>query len=241
MARRQFSVSLDVLIEVDDALLVDVLTDEWRAQFYPLRTPADVAGHLARNLVRGSSLGDLDGFADQPPERAQVVEIDCDDVVEDDHRNDAVGTLGLSPRSVSCLRAVGIRTVGELAMRTVLDLRRMPGVGPASVRQIVARLRSVDLALATVESVHVELRRRSVDTLDLSVRAANCLQRAEIRTVGQLMDRLAGGVCQIEHANAASVEEFRAELRGLGLAVPGERKRRTRGRPRKPGGRRRPC
>jgi hypothetical protein len=67
---------LTVELSVDQRLLDEVLTDEWRASFYKLRTPADVADHLAYNLMQGRPLATLDGFADQPEERARLHEVD---------------------------------------------------------------------------------------------------------------------------------------------------------------------
>jgi hypothetical protein len=77
--RRQFLVSLVVFIDLDQRLLDDVLTEEWRAQFYgDVRTASDVANHLAFNLVQGRGLSSLDGFADQPDDRAVVVDAEVD-------------------------------------------------------------------------------------------------------------------------------------------------------------------
>lgn len=59
-------------IEVDDALLKSVDTDEWRDNFYHLTTAEEVAAHLAYNLIRGASLASLDGFADQPEDAAEI-------------------------------------------------------------------------------------------------------------------------------------------------------------------------
>lgn len=73
---------LEVEVEVDDALLESVLTDEWRAHYYALHAPEEVAEHLAYNLVQGSSLASLDGFADQPPLAAKILRVVTDDAVE---------------------------------------------------------------------------------------------------------------------------------------------------------------
>jgi hypothetical protein len=78
---RKFVVRIDVEIEVDQRVLDAVLTDAWRERFYRLWTPGDVAGHLAYNLTQGAALSGLDGFADQPDDRACVLSIDVDDDV----------------------------------------------------------------------------------------------------------------------------------------------------------------
>lgn len=72
-----FDVELTVTcrVEIAQAVLDGVLTDEWRSRFYPLRTPQDVAHHLAYNWIRNSAgLSNLDGFADQPDSACQVTE-----------------------------------------------------------------------------------------------------------------------------------------------------------------------
>lgn len=63
----------DVDIEIADDLIKGVLTDEWRSHFYPLKTPEDVAAHLAFNLVQGRTLESLDGFADRPNTDAKLL------------------------------------------------------------------------------------------------------------------------------------------------------------------------
>ncbi len=72
--RRRFVVSISLEIDVDESLLASVLTDEWRGRFYDLQSSADVAEHLAFNLLCGcGSVGKLDGFADQPDDAAEIV------------------------------------------------------------------------------------------------------------------------------------------------------------------------
>jgi len=75
MARRRFVATLEVEIEIEDSLLEAVLTDAWRAYFYVLHTPEDVADHLAPNLAQGRELTSLDGFADQPEGAASLVAV----------------------------------------------------------------------------------------------------------------------------------------------------------------------
>ncbi len=82
--RRRFLCRLLVEIEVDERLLADVLTDEWRSLFYrSVQTAGDVADHLAYNLVQDRHLSSLDGFADQPEDRAIVLHIETEDPAEE--------------------------------------------------------------------------------------------------------------------------------------------------------------
>ncbi len=70
---RRFSVSISLEIDVDDALLSSVLTDEWRGRFYNFLFASEVAEHLAFNLLGGHGVSQLDGFADQPDSAACIV------------------------------------------------------------------------------------------------------------------------------------------------------------------------
>jgi hypothetical protein len=63
--RRHFLVEMTVSVELEVAETVfeQVLTDEWRGQFYPLHSRDDLVEHLAFNLLKGHRLSMLDGFA----------------------------------------------------------------------------------------------------------------------------------------------------------------------------------
>jgi hypothetical protein len=80
--RRRFVVDFCVEVEVDQAVFDAVLTDEWRALFYPFYTPADVAGNLAYCFVQGTPISSLDGYADQDDKSASIGPIDIEDVRE---------------------------------------------------------------------------------------------------------------------------------------------------------------
>lgn len=63
-----------VTIELDDAVIAAV-DDEWRKQLYDLKTPEQIACHIAYNLVVNSAkLSQLDGWADQPDENARIID-----------------------------------------------------------------------------------------------------------------------------------------------------------------------
>jgi hypothetical protein len=80
--KRMFRVNVAVDISLDEALVASVLDPKWRAQFYDLRTPEDVAGHLAFNLLQGRLMRHLDGFADQPEDAAVIGDIETVESVE---------------------------------------------------------------------------------------------------------------------------------------------------------------
>lgn len=81
--KRSFYVTFGVEVEVSQALLDSVLTNEWSEQFYQLQSAGEVAAHMAYNLVRGVPLTSLDGFADQPGDAATLIgQLDVHEVNE---------------------------------------------------------------------------------------------------------------------------------------------------------------
>lgn len=76
----RYIVTFQVEIAIDQNLLDSVLTDEWRAVMFPAFKPEDIASHIAFNMVRGCSLSEIDGYADQPEKRAMCGELETVDV-----------------------------------------------------------------------------------------------------------------------------------------------------------------
>ncbi len=60
---------------------------------------------------------------------------------------------------------------------------------------------------------------RSVDELELSVRAANCLKAADIRTIGALVSRDESEMLQFHNFGKKSLDEIKAILESLGLSL----------------------
>lgn len=80
MAKRIFKITLtaDATIELDDAVF-DTVDDDWRAGFYNLKTPEEIAKHIAYNLIANKfRLSQMDGWADQVDDNAKVTGIDWD-------------------------------------------------------------------------------------------------------------------------------------------------------------------
>ncbi|NUM54448.1 MAG: DNA-directed RNA polymerase subunit alpha [Candidatus Hydrogenedentes bacterium] len=60
---------------------------------------------------------------------------------------------------------------------------------------------------------------RSVDELELSVRAANCLKAANIRTIGELVSRSEAEMLQFHNFGKKSLDEIKALLEAMGLSL----------------------
>lgn len=64
-------------IELEDSV-IDVVDDEWKNTLYNLETPEEIAEHIGRNMIRGATLSDLDGWVDQPDSNAKLTIDDTD-------------------------------------------------------------------------------------------------------------------------------------------------------------------
>lgn len=78
MGKRNFTVTFTVTAEIElDEHVIDVVDDEWRKDLYQLKSPSDIAEHIARNMVKNDAhLSQLDGWADQPDSNAKLLGVD---------------------------------------------------------------------------------------------------------------------------------------------------------------------
>ena len=64
----------------------------------------------------------------------------------------------------------------------------------------------------------------TIEELDLSVRAYNCLKRAGINTVAELVQRNQEDMMKVRNLGKKSLEEVEQKLIALGLGAPCERR-----------------
>lgn len=83
---REFKVEFNgtCILELDDAV-IDIVDDGWRETFYSLHTPEEIAEHIAFNFIENgaSSITQLDGWADQPYNAAQIKNVEYNFDVEE--------------------------------------------------------------------------------------------------------------------------------------------------------------
>ena len=60
----------------------------------------------------------------------------------------------------------------------------------------------------------------TIEELDLSVRSFNCLKRAGINTVGDLVNKSEDDMMKVRNLGRKSLEEVMAKLDSLGLRLP---------------------
>jgi hypothetical protein len=94
MAMKKFRVTLtaDVEIEIDEAVIALALTEEWRKRsfrawqktFYHMADAIDVAAHIAYNMVvNNATLSSLDGFADRKVAEARIKSLEWESEAEE--------------------------------------------------------------------------------------------------------------------------------------------------------------
>ena len=59
----------------------------------------------------------------------------------------------------------------------------------------------------------------TIEDLDLSVRSFNCLKRAGIDTVGDLVDKTEDDMMKVRNLGRKSLDEVKKKLQELGLAL----------------------
>jgi DNA-directed RNA polymerase subunit alpha len=69
------------------------------------------------------------------------------------------------------------------------------------------------------ESGKDKLLEMTIDDLDLSVRSFNCLKRANINTVDDLINKSQGDMMKVRNLGRKSLEEVLAKLKELGLGL----------------------
>jgi len=154
-----------------------------------------------------------------------------------DRRNQILETpvtdFELSVRSRNCLHKMGVRTLGDLAQCTETELLTYKNFGETSLREIRSLLGSKGLRLGMGREAEVvagrstrsagaansELLAKSTDELGLSVRGRNCLQRLQIRTVGDLVQCTEAELLACKNFGQTSLSKVKTKLAEHGLLL----------------------
>ena len=139
-------------------------------------------------------------------------------------------------RSRNCLKKMKIDTLGDLMNITEAELLSYKNFGETSLGEIKAILEPKGLILgmaleekqfpAAETSDHAAaadqdegLMNKPVDDLQLSVRARKCLQKLNIRTIGELICRTDAELLGSKNFGVTSLNEIRKALGDLGLSL----------------------
>lgn len=148
-----------------------------------------------------------------------------------------ISDFELSVRSRNCLKKMKIETLGDLLNITEAELLSYKNFGETSLREIKVILEPKGLTLgmaleekspalaeaddqvAQADSEAEGLRHKSVDDLKLSVRARKCVQKLNIRTIGELISKTDAELLGCKNFGVTSLNEINKALGDLGLSL----------------------
>ncbi len=147
-----------------------------------------------------------------------------------------ISDFELSVRSRNCLKKMKIRTLGDLLNITEAELLSYKNFGETSLKEVRAILDSKGLALgmsleeksfSPIESTDriipddqdMGLLNKPIDDLQLSVRARKCLQKLNLRSIGELTNRTDAELLGCKNFGVTSLNEIKKSLGDLGLSL----------------------
>jgi DNA-directed RNA polymerase subunit alpha len=149
-----------------------------------------------------------------------------------------ISDFELSVRSRNCLRRMNIDTIDDLLNISEAELLSYKNFGETSLREIKAVLESKGLHLGmALEEKDLTLGegaarstteyegdeqsplKNSIDDLQLSVRARKCLQKLNIRTIGELTQTTEAELLGCKNFGVTSLNEIKKAISNLGLSL----------------------
>jgi len=145
-----------------------------------------------------------------------------------------ISDFELSVRSRNCLKKMNITTLGDLLNISEPELLSYKNFGETSLREIKVILESKNLSLGMAledkqyapadlpldeETEDQGLLSKPIDDLQLSVRARKCLQKLNMRTIGELVRMTDAELLGCKNFGVTSLNEINKALAGLGLSL----------------------
>ena len=145
-----------------------------------------------------------------------------------------ISDFELSVRSRNCLKKMNILTLGDLLNISEAELLSYKNFGETSLREIKALLDTKGLFLGMAleeqelssgespEEIATEdegLLNKFIDDLQLSVRARKCLQKLELRTLGDLVHKTDAELLGCKNFGVTSLNEIKKAISNLGLSL----------------------
>jgi DNA-directed RNA polymerase subunit alpha len=146
-----------------------------------------------------------------------------------------VSDFELSVRSRNCLQKMNIETLGDLIMKTEQELLSYKNFGETSLAEIKEMLGQKGLRLGQgletkagdspagrnplEATASPEVLQKSIDELDLSVRSRRCMERLEVRTIRDLINKTEVELMSAKNFGMTSLNEIKRKLADLGLAL----------------------
>jgi DNA-directed RNA polymerase subunit alpha len=147
-----------------------------------------------------------------------------------------ISDFELSVRSRNCLKKMKIQTLGDLLNITEAELLSYKNFGETSLKEVKSILEpkgmSLGMSLEEKQFPAIEssdgtaisdqdqgLMNKPIDDLQLSVRARKCLQKLNIRAIGELTCRTDAELLGCKNFGVTSLNEIKKSLGDIGLSL----------------------
>ncbi|MHC4111212.1 MAG: tetratricopeptide repeat protein [Planctomycetota bacterium] len=183
--------------------------------------------HQRANLFRKDIEGSKTMFYDEEKEEKKTLK---NQILET-----PISDFELSVRSRNCLKKMNIITLGDLLNISEAELLSYKNFGETSLREIKflldtkglhlgmaleEQLPSAEISdLSVAEDKDEQLLNKSINDLQLSVRARKCLQKLELRTLDDLVRRTEAELLGCKNFGVTSLNEINKAIGNLGLSL----------------------
>lgn len=145
-----------------------------------------------------------------------------------------ISDFELSVRSRNCLRKMNILSVGDLLRTTEAELLSYKNFGETSLLEIkkILDMKGLRLGMALEDSAGTkpldpeivsqaspEILNKTMDDLELSVRARRALDRLGVATIVELINKTEAELLGCKNFGVTSLNEIKERLEGLGLSL----------------------
>ena len=86
-------------------------------------------------------------------------------------------------------------------------------------RELNVEAEGIDIGPSPADTFMAEQMSMPIEQLDLTVRSYNCLKRESVHTVGELLGRSEADLMDIRNFGQKSIDEVKAKLQSMGLAL----------------------
>ncbi len=149
-----------------------------------------------------------------------------------------ISDFELSVRSRNCLRKMNINTIGDLLRISEAELLSYKNFGETSLREIkvildskglylgmaletrdMSEITSYDFGSDATDAEDEGILGKSIDDLQLSVRARKCVQKLNMRTLGEIVQKTEAELLGCKNFGVTSLNEIKKALGSLGLSL----------------------
>jgi len=145
-----------------------------------------------------------------------------------------VNDFELSVRSRNCLAKMNVRTLADLVRKTEAELLAYKNFGETSLREIKTLLESKGLRLGMHRDEDQRKARaqrlrlgggenpvlsKPITDLELSVRSRKCMQRLNVETVGDLIEKTEADLLATKNFGQTSLNEVKSKLAEMALSL----------------------